>query len=56
MDINCGTVIDGTQNLEQLGELIFEEILAVASGKKTKSEELGVGESEFTPWPIGVFA
>lgn len=56
MDINCGTVIDGEQDLEQLGEQIFEEILAVASGKRTKSEELGVGESEFTPWPIGVFA
>ena len=56
MDINCGTVIDGEQDLEQLGEQIFEEILAVASGKRSKSEELGVGESEFTPWPIGVFA
>ena len=30
--------------------------LHTASGKRTKSEELGVGESEFTPWPIGVFA
>ena len=56
MDINCGTVIDGTQDLESLGETIFEELLEVASGKKTKSELLGVGESEFTPWPIGVFA
>lgn len=56
MDINCGTVIDGTKDLDQLGAEIFEELLAVASGKKTKSEELGVGESEFTPWPIGVFA
>ena len=56
MDINCGTVIDGTQDLESLGETILEELLEVASGKKTKSELLGVGESEFTPWPIGVFA
>ncbi len=56
MDVNCGTVIDGTQDIQQLGEDIFEEILAVASGKKTKSEELGIGESEFAPWPIGVFA
>ena len=56
MDINCGVVIDGEQDLEQLGAYIFEQILEVASGRKTKSEELGVGESEFTPWPIGVFA
>ena len=32
---------------------IFEEILAVASGKKTKSEINGVGEEEFAPWTIG---
>ena len=32
---------------------IFEEILAVASGKKTKSEINGVGEEEFAPWQIG---
>ena len=32
---------------------IFEEILAVASGKKTKSEINGVGEEEFAPWHIG---
>ena len=29
------------------------EILAVASGKKTKSEINGVGEEEFAPWSIG---
>lgn len=56
MDVNCGTVIDGTQTIQELGETIFEEILEVASGRKTKSEELGIGESEFAPWPIGVFA
>lgn len=56
MDINCGVVIDGEQDIQQLGEYIFEQILEVASGRKTKSEELGVGESEFAPWPIGVFA
>ena len=28
-------------------------ILAVASGKKTKSELNGVGEEEFAPWSIG---
>ena len=32
---------------------IFEEILAVADGKKTKSEINGVGEEEFAPWSIG---
>ena len=54
MDINCGTVIDGEQSLEELGQRIFERILAIASGEPSKSEALGVGEEEFAPWPIGV--
>jgi altronate hydrolase len=39
--------------VEAVGRQIFEEVLAVASGKKTKSELSGVGEEEFAPWSIG---
>ena len=39
--------------VEAVGRQIFEEILAVASGKKTRSELNGVGEEEFAPWSIG---
>lgn len=56
MDINCGTVIDGIATNEEMGSMIFENILRIASGEYTKSEMLGVGEDEFIPWPIGVFA
>jgi altronate hydrolase len=52
MDINAGVILDGTP-VEVVGKQIFEEILAVASGKKTKSELNGVGEEEFAPWSIG---
>jgi altronate hydrolase len=52
MDINGGDVLDGS-TLEQKGAEIFAEILAVASGKKTKSELLGYGDNEFVPWQIG---
>jgi altronate hydrolase len=52
MDINAGRVIDGVP-VAEVGREIFEEILAVASGKKTKSELNGVGEEEFAPWSIG---
>jgi altronate hydrolase len=52
MDINAGKVLDGI-TLDQLGEEIFEEILAVASGKQTKSELAGVGQEEFNPWILG---
>ena len=53
MDINCGTIVDGTETLEELGGIIFDKMLAVASGEKTKSEELGFGDAEFVPWQIG---
>ena len=53
MDINCGRVVDGEMTIAQMGQEIFDRILAVASGARTKSEELGMGGNEFTPWQIG---
>jgi altronate hydrolase len=53
MDINCGTIIDGEETVEQAGARIFNEILAMASGKLTRSEVLGFGEEEFQPWLQG---
>src|SRR5205807_6917701 len=44
MDINAGTILDGTETVEQVGQRIFEKIIAVASGEKTKSELAGVGD------------
>ena len=52
MDINCGDVLDGV-SIEDKGKEIFNMILAVASGTRTKSEQHGYGEAEFTPWQIG---
>jgi altronate hydrolase len=52
MDINAGVILEGVP-VESVGQKIFEEIIAVASGKKTKSEVNGVGEEEFAPWQIG---
>lgn len=56
MDINCGSIIDGEESIEAVGERIFEDILRYASGEKTKSEMLGVGGDEFQPWNIGVYS
>jgi altronate hydrolase len=52
MDINCGVILEGTP-LPVVGRQVFEEVIAVASGKKSKSEALGLGEEEFAPWIIG---
>jgi altronate hydrolase len=53
MDINCGTIIDGTETIQQAGERFFKMILDTASGRKSKSEEFGYGEDEFAPWTLG---
>jgi altronate hydrolase len=53
MDVNCGTVVDGAETVEQAGERIFRMILDTASGGRTKSEVLGFGEDEFAPWVVG---
>jgi altronate hydrolase len=53
MDINCGTIVDGEETIEESGRRIFDLILRTASGQKTKSEVLGIGDDEFEPWKIG---
>jgi altronate hydrolase len=53
MDFDCGAVIEGEASVTELGEALFEEILAVASGRPTKSEEFGFGDEEFVPWQLG---
>jgi len=53
MDMNCGTVIDGEETLEQVGQKIFKLILKTASGHNSKSELNGYGDEEFIPWQIG---
>jgi altronate hydrolase len=53
IDVNAGTILDGTESLRQVGERIFERIIAVASGEKTKSEMAGMGDEEFAPWQLG---
>ena len=54
MDINCGAVLDGDCDVPQMGQRIFEHILRAASGEKTKSEQLGLGDHEFVPWHLGI--
>jgi altronate hydrolase len=52
MDVNAGTVLSG-KSVTEVGEEIFEKILTVASGQKTKSEIHGIGDEEFVPWTVG---
>jgi len=53
MDIDCGDIIDRGVSVADKGRQIFEDLIRVASGQRTKSEALGFGGAEFVPWQIG---
>lgn len=53
IDINCGEIVEGAVSIADKGAEIFEAIIRVASGEKTKSETYGYGQNEFVPWQIG---
>ncbi|PZP23875.1 UxaA family hydrolase [Pseudomonas kuykendallii] len=53
MDVNCGGIADGSTTIEERGAHIFELMLRIASGERSKSEQHGYGQNEFVPWQIG---
>src|SRR6201991_3758378 len=53
MDVNCGTILDGEESVQQCGQRIFELMLKTASGQPTKSESFDFGGAEFAPWVLG---
>jgi altronate hydrolase len=53
MDINCGTILDGEESVQECGRRIFATMLRVASGERTKSESFDFGAAEFAPWQLG---
>ncbi|MFH4967451.1 altronate dehydratase family protein [Gaetbulibacter sp. M240] len=52
IDFNTGSIIDGESTIEEAGEALLEEIIAVASGKSTKARLLG--QNDFIPWKRGM--
>ena len=53
IDVDAGGIITGEKNIQQMGEEIFESIIAVASGeRKVKAEHLS--QDDFIPWKRGV--
>jgi len=41
MDINAGRIVQGEASLDEVGEEIYQQVIAVARGQHTKSEALG---------------
>jgi altronate dehydratase large subunit len=41
MDVNAGRILEGDATLDQVGDEIYDRVLATAAGERTVSEELG---------------
>ena len=48
MDVDAGRILEGQATLNEVGQEIFEQVLAVAGGAPTKSESLGHQEFVLT--------
>ncbi|MFN0114163.1 MAG: UxaA family hydrolase [Paracoccaceae bacterium] len=53
MDINCGDILTEGRSIAEKGQEILSRVLEVASGARSKSEALGLGDNEFVPWQVG---
>jgi altronate hydrolase len=51
MDLDAGRVLAGMP-MEDAAEELLDLVVAVASGRPSKSEAQGVGEAEFVPWSL----
>lgn len=52
MDFNAGEIVEG-RSVADVGRELFLRLLDIASGEKTCSEKLGIGDEEFVPWQVG---
>jgi len=52
IDIDVSAVVQGKETVKEAGKRIFDEIIAVASGKLTKAEK--VGQRDFCIFKIGL--
>lgn len=52
IDVDCSPVLDG-MSVAEMGDLIFQSILEIASGRQSASERHGIGENEWVPWVPG---
>lgn len=53
IDINCGSIIDGEETIEQAGSRILDYVIRVASGEE-KPKAVQLEQDDFIPWKRGV--
>lgn len=53
IDINCGSIIEGTETIAQTADRILDYIIDVASGN-AQPKAVQLGQDDFIPWKRGV--
>lgn len=53
IDINCGTIIDGEETIEEAAHRIIDHVIKVASGEEIP-KAVQLGQDDFIPWRRGV--
>ena len=53
IDLNCGTIIDGEETIEEAAHRILNYVIAVASGE-VQAKAVKLGQDDFIPWRRGV--
>jgi len=53
IDINCGTIIEGEETIQQAGERILEYIIKVANGE-AEPKAVQLGQDDWIPWKRGI--
>lgn len=53
IDINCGTIIEGEETIQQAGERILEYVIQVASGE-LEPKAVQLGQDDWIPWKRGI--
>jgi altronate hydrolase len=53
IDIDTGSIVLGEVTIQQMGELVLEEVIRIASGEEKTKAEIKVQE-DFIPWKRGV--
>jgi len=53
IDLDCSGVVETGRPLAEVGAEVYRHLIAVASGRRSVSEELGVGGEELVPWQVG---
>lgn len=53
IDIDCGTIIEGEETIQQAGERILEYVIQVASGE-AEPKAVQLGQDDWIPWKRGI--